>query len=136
MPSVACLDVYICYAMLIENHHSGEYVRPGLSEIVVILVILSGALLLMRFSGRNTSNTSTRQRTRAHQTDLYDAEKLRASATRNKHMRWFGITLLVIGLIALGYIMISLVDFIIVLSVVAGIIVLAGIAIIILSIRH
>jgi hypothetical protein len=55
---------------------------------------------------------------------------------RQKRLRWLGIALIIIGMTALGILLSTIINYIFILSAVAGIIVFAGIIVIIISARR
>jgi len=127
------ITVVLCY---LEDCLSGDYKMPGFWQIVIILVILGGILLLTRTTKRSATKTSAQQRLLTQQPHTANTEESQNKNTRQKRMRWFGITILIIGLITLGYILSFLIDYVIILSVAAGLITLTGITIIIFSMRR
>ncbi|MCL2281217.1 MAG: hypothetical protein FWC25_00960 [Dehalococcoidia bacterium] len=121
--------------MLLGNHFSGDYVHIGFWQIVIILIIACGILLVARNSGRGTAK-STSKKAPVHRLGPASTEEVAIKPTRKKRLRWLGIALIVIGLIALGIILSTIIDLVYILSAVAGIIILSGIVVIILSTRR
>ncbi|MCL2706742.1 MAG: hypothetical protein FWE97_01050 [Dehalococcoidia bacterium] len=122
--------------MLLENYRGGDFVAFGFWQIVLILFILCVILTGMRISRRGVSKT-TRQSTLARRADATEREERHSS--NNTHaftMRWLGIALLIVGVTTLGYILWLIIDRIIIISVAAGLIMLAGIIFILLSTRR
>jgi len=110
-------------------------VRPGFGQIVLIIIIACGVLLLARSSKRGTAKSASRK-THTRQLNPASTEEPAAMTVRQKRLRWLGIILIVAGMVALGILLSSIINFIFVLSAVAGIIILSGIAFIILSARR
>lgn len=131
-------DGDISCAMLLENYRNGDYVRPGFWQIVLILIIACGVLLVARSSKRGTvKSTSQKVRIRRIGTANTDnMDEVIVKPIRQKRLRWLGIALIIIGMTALGILLSTIINYIFILSAVAGIIVFAGIIVIIISARR
>jgi hypothetical protein len=107
----------------------------GFLEVVVILALVCGVLLLVRNSKRGTVKT-TPQHARLQQPDTAALEEARVKIAHRNHLRWLGIAIIVVGLIALGYILSLVINPVYILCAAAALIILTGIIIIIISMRR
>ena len=119
----------------VRKHYYGDCVKFGFWQIVLILAIACGILLVTRSTERSKANTKSR-RVRMRHLSEEELEELRIREVRQKRLRWLGIAIIVVGLAALCYILSTIIDSVIIFSAIAGFVILAGIVVIVFSIRR
>lgn len=107
----------------------------GFWQIVLILAIACSILLVTRSTERSKANTKSR-RVRMRHLSEEELEELRIREVRQKRLRWLGLVIIVVGLAALCYILSTIIDSVIIFSAIAGFVILAGIVVIVFSIRR